>query len=98
MKRWDIPPRGVAEIIAAAARAGLVVAMDDTLRKFPGSRHWHFRVPGHAGTVEVTRWESGVGVKVWVNVQAGRATKPALDAAEALVRLLLGDDGGDGGG
>ncbi|MDZ4722350.1 MAG: hypothetical protein SGI97_00340 [candidate division Zixibacteria bacterium] len=35
-------------------QAGLVIHGRDTLKKYPGSIHWHFTFPGGKGTLEAT--------------------------------------------
>jgi hypothetical protein len=43
---------------------GLVVASERELAGRPGSRHWHMRIPGRAGTLELTECQGDLSVKV----------------------------------
>jgi len=45
-------------------RRGLVVRSERELAGRAGSHHWHLRIPGRRGTLELNEWES----RVWVNV------------------------------
>ncbi len=48
----------------------LVVTMRGTLRKYPGSLHWHLKKGTLAGVLEVTVWPSES--RAWVSNQSGR--------------------------
>ena len=45
-------------------RRGLVVRSERELAGRTGSHHWHLRVPGSPGTLELNTWQD----RVWVNV------------------------------
>jgi hypothetical protein len=57
-------------IEACCSREGLHLVMRDSLAKYPGCIHWHFRRPGEKGTLEVTLWPSSR--RLWLSVQSGR--------------------------
>ena len=43
---------------------GLVVRSERELAGRSGSHHWHLRMPGRAGTLELNEWQDRVWVKV----------------------------------
>ena len=45
-------------------RRGLVVASERALAGRSDSRHWHLRIPGRPGTLELNEWQERVWVKV----------------------------------
>jgi len=49
---------------------GLVQAMKDTLAKYPGCIHWHYKKKGVSGTLEVTLWP--YKRQLWLTIQEGR--------------------------
>ena len=58
-------------------RRGLVVRSERELAGLAGSHHWHLRIAGRRGTLELNEWESRVWVKVhplrdggWANALA----------------------------
>ena len=53
---------------------GLVVQSERALAARPGSHHWHLRIPGRAGTLELTESDSRVWVKVHPMRDGGWAT------------------------
>jgi hypothetical protein len=68
------------QALVECRRRGLVVRSERELAGRVGSHHWHLGVPGQAGTLELTEWES----RVWVKVH------PLRDGgwAESLAREL----------
>ena len=77
MKHWEIQVGGrwnsaaIARTIERAGEScGLSQSMKGSLRKFEGCTHWHFKKPGHSGTIELTMWSQER--RVWISVQAGR--------------------------
>jgi|SRR5579864_7954273 len=44
--------------------------MKDTLSRYPGCVHWHYKRPGQSGTLEVTAWPAER--KLWITVQDSR--------------------------
>jgi hypothetical protein len=55
-------------------RRGLVVRSERELARRSGSHHWHLRMPGHTGTLELSEWENRVWVKVHPQRDGGWAT------------------------
>jgi hypothetical protein len=53
-----------AEALAICRGDGLVVASHRELAGRPGSHHWHLRIPGRTGTLELNDWEGHAWVKV----------------------------------
>ncbi len=49
---------------------GLQMTMKDTLLKYPGCIHWHFKKDSQRGTIEITLWEKTH--RIWFSVQSGR--------------------------
>jgi len=52
------------QVLEECGRRGLVVRSERELAGRTGSRHWHLRVPGRPGTLELNTWQN----RVWVNV------------------------------
>ena len=52
------------QVLEECGRRGLVVRSERELAGRTGSRHWHLRVPGRPGTLELNTWQD----RVWVNV------------------------------
>jgi hypothetical protein len=55
-------------------RRGLVVRSERELAGRSGSHHWHLRIPGRPGTLELNEWQSRVWVKVHPLRDGGWAT------------------------
>jgi hypothetical protein len=70
-----------AAVVAAAEALGLRVASDGTLRRYPGSRHWHLKKVGSSGTLEVTHWPAKE--RLWVSYHANRIGGAGWVAQEA---------------
>ncbi|HST26113.1 MAG TPA: hypothetical protein VLJ76_08980 [Gaiellaceae bacterium] len=68
------------EALEECRRRGLVVESERALAGRPGSRHWHLRIPGRPGTLELNEWQD----RVWVKVHPRREG----DWAPALAREL----------
>jgi hypothetical protein len=64
-------------------RHGLVVQSQRQLAGRIGSRHWHLRIPGRPGTLELSEWQG----KVWVKVHPLRDGGWANDFARELSLL-----------
>jgi hypothetical protein len=71
------------QALARCQRQGLVVASQRELAGRPGSRHWHLRIPGRAGTLELSEWHGDV----WVKVHPLREGEWATDFARELADL-----------
>jgi len=61
-------------------RHGLVIRSERQLAGRAGSRHWHLRIPGRPGTLELNEWQG----KVWVKVHPLRDGGWANDFAREL--------------
>ncbi len=59
---------------------GLVVQSERELAGRTGSRHWHLRIPGRRGTLELSEWQG----RVWVKVHPLRDGGWAKDFARVL--------------
>lgn len=74
------------------AAAGLEIALRGGLKKFPGCTHWHARLPGHSGTLEITLWPQER--RAWFTVQNGRRAAwieaKRVELEERLRRVLAG--------
>jgi hypothetical protein len=62
---------------------GLVVQSERSLAGRAGSHHWHLRIPGRAGTLELNEWED----RVWVKVHPMRDGGWAAALARELTAL-----------
>ncbi|MBX3097059.1 MAG: hypothetical protein KF812_09370 [Fimbriimonadaceae bacterium] len=62
----------------ALASQGLEVSLRTTLKAFPGGMHWHLRLPGHKGTLELTLHEG----RLWFKVAQNRRADWMLEAIE----------------
>jgi hypothetical protein len=69
------------EALAECRRRGLVIQSERELAGRRGSRHWHLRIPGRTGTLELNEWQNRVWVKVhpmrdggWVTALAHELT------------------------
>jgi predicted secreted protein len=62
-------------------RRGLVVRSERELAGHPGSHHWHLRIPGRPGTLELNEWQSRVWVKVHPLRDGGWATAVSHELA-----------------
>ena len=63
-------------------RRGLIVRSERELAGSTGSHHWHLRLPGRAGTLEMSEWQNRVWVKVHPLRDGGWATALAHDLSE----------------
>jgi hypothetical protein len=80
----DFPP-GETEraLLDALVACGLVIKEQKALKKFPGCRHWHAKLPRHPGTMELTY--KPLHRQAWISVQAGR-TAPWINRLRPRVR------------
>lgn len=58
---------------AACAATGLRVTLKDSLRRYPGSIHWHYKRGQEAGTLEITFWPNAS--RLWCKIAANRASE-----------------------
>src|SRR5438876_7027683 len=71
------------QALAECRRRGLVVRSERELAGRIGSHHWHLRMPGLPGTLELNEWQS----RVWVNVHPLRDGGWATALAHELSAL-----------
>ena len=72
----------------AIAQSGLNVTLRASLRKFPGSVHWHVKRGKESGTLEITFWPQEH--RAWFTIQAGRKgewIEGALTSIMAAIRV-----------
>lgn len=74
------------QVLEACGRRGLVVRSERELAGRRGSHHWHLRVPGRPGTLELNTWQD----RVWVNVHPRRDGGWATAMAHELSALRAG--------
>jgi hypothetical protein len=70
-----------ARALAECQRRGLIVTSQRGLAGRAGSSHWHLRIPGQVGTLELNEWRGRVWVKVHPRRQGAWATRVARDLA-----------------
>lgn len=68
------------QVLDECRRRGLVVQSERGLAGRAGSRHWHLRIPGRPGTLELNEWRD----RVWVKVHPLRDGGWASDLAREL--------------
>jgi hypothetical protein len=71
------------EALALCQRHGVSVVSERELAGRSGSRHWHLRIPGRSGTLELNEWQGAV----WVKVHPLREGEWAMDFARGLAEL-----------
>ncbi|MEX2173794.1 MAG: hypothetical protein WD872_05490 [Pirellulaceae bacterium] len=70
----------------AIAQRGLQVTLRGSLKKYPGSIHWHLKNGRASGTLEITLWPERQ--RAWFTIQDGRVA-PWLDGEiERLAELI----------
>jgi len=52
------------QVLEECRRRGLIVRSERELAGRAGSHHWHLRIPGRRGTLELNAWRNRVWVKV----------------------------------
>jgi hypothetical protein len=62
------------QVLDECRRRGLVVRSERELAGRTGSHHWHLRMPGRPGTLELSEWQNRVWVKVHPLRDGGWAT------------------------
>ena len=65
---------------------GLVCRLKSSLKKYPGSRHWHFKREGQAGVLEITLWPQAR--RLWFILREGRRAAWVDDMIPSLQRKL----------
>jgi hypothetical protein len=61
-------------VLQECERLGLVVRIESDLGGCRGGRHWHLRIPGRPGTLEVNECRARVSVKVHPRRDGGWAS------------------------
>ena len=74
------------QVLEECHRRGLVVQSERELAGRAGSRHWHLRIPRHAGTLELNAWQGRVWVKVHPLRDGGWASDLARELASSRMR------------
>ena len=67
------------QVLSECRRRGLVVRSERELAGRIGSHHWHLRMPGRPGTLELSEWQNRVWVKVHPLRDGGWATTLAYE-------------------
>src|SRR5712692_10649713 len=78
------------QVLDQCRRRGLVVRSERELAGQTGSHHWHLRMPGRAGTLEVSELRD----RVWVKVHPLRDGGWASDFAGELSEAASSSSGG----
>ena len=73
-------------VVECARNVGLECRQDGELKKYPGSRHWHFAKPGLKGTLEVTLWRKSN--RLWLSAHENRNTEWLPESFRTLKTLL----------
>lgn len=71
------------QALAECLGRGLVITTQRELAGCAGSSHWHLRIPGRSGTLELNEWQG----RVWVKVHPLREGTWANDVARDLANL-----------
>lgn len=71
------------QALAECHRRGLVITSQRELAGCAGSSHWHLRIPGQSGTLELNEWQG----RVWVKVHPLREGAWANQLARELANL-----------
>ena len=71
------------QALAECQRRGLIIESERELAGRAGSKHWHLRIPGRAGTLELNEWQG----RVWVKVHPMREGDWAPELARELSEL-----------
>ena len=77
---------GAEQVLDECARRGLQVGIDRGLGSCEGGRHWHLRIPGRAGTLELSECRERVWVKVHPRRDGGWASALAAELHAMSVR------------
>jgi hypothetical protein len=67
------------QVLEECRGRGLVVRSERELAGRTGSRHWHLRMPGRRGTLELNEWQNRAWVKVHPLRDGGWATALAYE-------------------
>ena len=69
------------QVLDECRRRGLIVRSERELAGRTGSHHWHLRMPGRPGTLELSEWQNRVSVKVHPLRDGGWASALAHELA-----------------
>lgn len=70
------------EAINECRLRGAVIVSERELAGRPGSRHWHLRIPGQPGTLELNEWQG----RVWAKIHPRRQGSWVVGLANELAR------------
>jgi hypothetical protein len=65
---------------------GLACQLKSSLKKYPGSIHWHFKRGSQAGVLEITLWPQTN--RLWFSLRQGRRTAWVDELIPSLQRKL----------
>ena len=83
----DVDLQTVDRVVVESAKAlGLECRQDGELKRYPGSRHWHFASSGKKGTLEVTLWEKKH--RLWLSTHDNRNAEWISEAIVELKSLI----------
>ena len=72
-----------------SAAHGLSITMKSSLKKFPGSIHWHLKKGRERGTLEVTLLPAGR--RLWVSMRENRSAAWVMKMAREFKRKIEGE-------
>jgi hypothetical protein len=72
-----------------SARHGLSISMKGTLKKFPGSIHWHLKKGRECGTLEVTLLPAER--RLWFSMHDNRSAEWVMEMAREFKRQIEGE-------
>jgi hypothetical protein len=70
------------QVLEECRRRGVFVRNERELARRAGSHHWHLRMPGRSGTLELNEWQNRVWVKVHPLRDGGWARALARELSE----------------
>jgi hypothetical protein len=73
-------------IEAVMIERGLQQTLKGGLHAYPGCVHWHFKMLGQTGTLEVTMWPTKQ--RVWLSVQSRRRVEWIERSLKKIARAL----------
>jgi hypothetical protein len=82
----EAPAILIEQIERCAMLEGLDIGVRMTLRSFPGSMHWHLRLPSIKGVLELTYWPEQR--RLWFAVHANRQAEWIAPAIQRLRACL----------
>lgn len=73
------------QVLGECQHRGLIIESERELAGRVGSKHWHLRIPGRAGTLELNEWQGRVWVKVHPLRDGGWASELARELSSLPV-------------